>query len=165
VAIPAGFQSTHRHISQRFTSPASPHHSSLRSPLPVLGENVVLFRHDRMACKPAVDDAGRVGSELVGRGVIVKHGVGSSLGVREALLMSYPSARYVVVRHGLRSRCALLVSSLAFLKVGGVYLCTTGNGRTPSTLNSRITGNLATETHLAGKRVNQDLIAKSRTIP
>jgi hypothetical protein len=38
-----------------------------------------------MASVPAIDDAGRIGRELVGRGLIVKHGVCPSLRVRESL--------------------------------------------------------------------------------
>ena len=60
---------------------------SFRSPLTVRRENVILGRHSRMARKPAIDDAGRIGLERVRRGIIVERGVGPSLGVRESLVV------------------------------------------------------------------------------
>ncbi len=58
---------------------------SLRSPLAVRRENVILGRHSRMAREAAIDDARLIGLERVRRGIIVKHGVCPSLRVREFL--------------------------------------------------------------------------------
>ena len=60
---------------------------SLRSPLTVRRENVILGRYSRMAREAAIDDAGLIGLERVRRGIIVKDGVGPSLGVRESLVV------------------------------------------------------------------------------
>ena len=58
---------------------------SLRSPLAVRRENVILRRHSRMAREAAIDDARLIRLERVRRGIEVKRGVGPSLRVREFL--------------------------------------------------------------------------------
>ena len=58
---------------------------SLRSPLTVRRENVILGRHSRMAREAATDDAGWIGLERVRRGIIVKRGVCPSLRIGELL--------------------------------------------------------------------------------
>src|SRR5271154_2805206 len=45
------------------------HYPRRCSPLSVRCENVVLFQHDCMAREAAIDNAGRIGLELVGRGI------------------------------------------------------------------------------------------------
>src|ERR1700689_1712215 len=58
---------------------------SLRSPLAVRRENVILGRHSRMAREAAIDHAGRIGLERVRSGIIVKRSVCPSLRAREFL--------------------------------------------------------------------------------
>jgi hypothetical protein len=48
-------------------------------------KDVVFCRHRRMARVPAIGGTGLIGRERVGRGIIVKHCVSPSAGVRKSL--------------------------------------------------------------------------------
>src|SRR3984885_949724 len=54
-----------------------------QSALLVRVKNVILVLHDRMARETAIDGASRIWLERVGRGLIVKHRIGPSLGIWE----------------------------------------------------------------------------------
>src|ERR1700722_11430347 len=60
-----------------------------QSALLVRVKNVILVFHIRMARETAVDGTSRVWLERVGRGLIVKHRVSPSLGIRESLAVLF----------------------------------------------------------------------------
>src|SRR5580698_732933 len=60
-----------------------------QSSLLVRVKNVILILHDRMARETAIDGASRIWLERVGRGLIVKHRIGPSLGSRKSLAILF----------------------------------------------------------------------------
>jgi len=76
-----------------------------QSALLVRVKNVILVLHDRMARETAIDGTGRIRRERVGRGLIVKHRIGPSLGIRESLAVLFDQKDILQgVRHVYRKR-------------------------------------------------------------